>query len=255
MDPNRHRERRVLVTGAANGIGRAAALRFLGEGARVAALDVEADALERLSAEAGARDRLLPLGASVTDEPAVGAAVDRVVSAWGGLDVVVANAAIEPIGEDNYLHQLDAAVLRRIVEVNLVGLTLTCKHGVRALLATGGGAVVVTASPTGLYGVVPEEAAYSISKSGGVGLTRVIAAAYGAKGIRANAVIPGVIDTRANRPLHENPQLMAAALRAVPLARMGSPDEVAAVISFLASDEASYVTGALWTADGGLTAV
>ena len=139
--------------------------------------------------------------------------------------------------------------------MNLVGLFLTCKHGLRSLLETGGGAVVCTASPTGLLGIGPEEAGYSISKSGAVGLTRVIASGYADRGIRANAVVPGLTATRVNLPLLDNPELLAEVVKAIPLGRAGRPEEVAAVIAFLASDEASYVTGSVWAADGGLMAI
>ena len=245
--------RRALVTGAANGIGRAVTLRLLEEGARVAALDVETSALEDL-AQGAASAQLRTFTVDVTDEHAIAAAVDAVVSDWSGLDIVVAVAGIEPIDSDGYLHELDADVLRRVVDVNLVGMALTCKHGVRAMRA-GGGAVVCIASPTGLYGVAPEEAAYSIAKGGVTALTRVIASGYAGDGIRANAVIPGFTDTRANKVVFDDPVVLEQVLKTIPLGRAGTPDEVAAVVSFLASDAAAYVTGAIWAADGGITAI
>ena len=125
--------RRAIVTGAANGIGRAVAARLVAEGARVGALDVEQGPLEDLVQELGAEAvRIFTL--DVTDEDAVSAAVDTLVGEWGGLDIVVANAGIEPIDQDAHLHLLDASVLRRVVDVNLVGMALTCKHGLRAML-------------------------------------------------------------------------------------------------------------------------
>ncbi len=251
----RHEGRRILLTGAANGIGRAAALRLIRAGARVAAVDVAGAALDTLVSEAGRGAPLLAIPADVTKEEAIASAFAQARERWQALDVVMANAAIEPVASDNYLDALDAQLLRRVIEVNVVGLTLTCKHGVRALLAAGRGTVVITASPTGLYGVAPEEAAYSISKSGAVGLMRVIASGYAKKGIRANAVVPGFTATRANQAVIDNPTLLASALHTIPLGRPASPDEIAAVMSYLASDEASYVTGAVWAADGGLTAI
>jgi 3-oxoacyl-[acyl-carrier protein] reductase len=255
LSAQRHERRRVLVTGAANGIGRAAALRFVAEGAFVAGVDVEARALEELVAESGADGRLLAFSADVTDETALMLAFESAVAEWGGLDAVVANAAIEPIARDGLLHELDAEVLRHVLDVNLVGMALTCKHGVRALLASGGGSVVCIASPTGMLGVAPDEAAYSISKSGAIGITRVLAAGYAARGIRANAVIPGFTDTRLNTPVFEDEAMLEGILRTIPLGRAGTADEVASVIAYLASDEAAYVTGAIWAADGGMTAV
>jgi NAD(P)-dependent dehydrogenase (short-subunit alcohol dehydrogenase family) len=255
VSDRRHEGRRVLVTGAANGIGRAVTLRFLDEGASVAGIDIEAAALAQLETDASAGERLLALHADVNDEQALADAVSSASVAWGGLDVVVANAAIEPISRDALLHELDGDVLRHIVDVNLVGMALTCKYGVRALLSSGGGSVICTASPTGLFGVAPDEAGYSISKSGAVGITRVLAAGYAGQGIRANAVIPGFTDTRMNKPVFEDEQLLTDILRTIPLGRAGTPDEVASVIAYLASDEASYVTGAIWAVDGGMTAV
>lgn len=245
--------RRALVTGAANGIGRAVAVRLLADGARVAALDIEQAALEGLSREIASED-LRVFTADVSDESTLAAAVDALEADWGGLDIVVANAGVEPIDLDSELLQLDAAVLRRVVDVNLVGMALTCKQGLRAMLRSGG-AIVCTASPTGLYGVAPEEAAYSIAKGGVIALMRVIASGYAQRGIRANAVVPGFTDTRANVSVFEDDALLEQVLETIPLGRAATPEEVAAIISFLASDEASYVTGAVWAVDGGITAI
>jgi NAD(P)-dependent dehydrogenase (short-subunit alcohol dehydrogenase family) len=242
------------VTGAAHGIGRAVAERLLADGARVAAVDVDAAALECWTQARGVPE-LRAFVADVTDEQSISDAFASVVAAWSGVDVVIAVAGIEPIDRDSCLHELDAAVLRHVVDVNLVGMALTCKHGVRALRAGGGGAVVCIASPTGLYGIAPDEAAYSIAKGGVTALTRIIASGYATDGIRANAVVPGFTDTRVNRRIVDDADALSRALTAIPLGRVGSPEEVAAVVSFLGSDDASYVTGAIWAADGGMTAI
>ncbi|HEY1276211.1 MAG TPA: SDR family NAD(P)-dependent oxidoreductase [Thermoleophilaceae bacterium] len=244
--------KRAVVTGAANGIGLAVARRLVAEGARVAMLDVESSVLETAARQLGAD--VLPLAADVSDEGALAAAVAAAADAWGGLDIVVANAAIEPATEDGRAHELELDVWRRVLDVNLTGVFLTCKHGIQALLAAGGGSVVCTASPTGLLGIAPDETAYSASKAGVVGLVRTLAAAYADDRIRVNGVVPGVTDTHLARAYLEDPGGQEELRRRVPAARAATPDEIAAAIAFLASDESSYVTGALLPVDGGLTA-
>jgi NAD(P)-dependent dehydrogenase (short-subunit alcohol dehydrogenase family) len=243
--------RRALVTGGARGIGFAAAARLTAEGARVALLDVDEEALDAAAQALGA----LALPADVADEAAVAGAVERAASAWGGLDAVVANAAVQLTERDDRADRLPEDVWRRTVDVNLTGVFHTMKHGARALLAAGGGAIVCTASPAGSYGIAPGLAAYSASKAGVAGLVRVAAADYAREGIRVNGVLPGITETPMNHWWMEDADARARVVSAIPLGRPAQADEIAPVIAFLASDEASYVTGALWTVDGGLTAV
>ena len=243
-----------MVTGAASGIGRAAAQQLIAEGARVALVDVEEVELEQAARALGRSDDVLAVVADVADEHAVTRAIATAVEAWDGLDVVVANAAIEPVAQDRRAHELDLDVWQRVLAVNLTGAFLTCKHGLRALLATGGGAVVCTASPTGLLGIAPDETAYAASKAGLIGLVRTLAAAYADDGIRVNGVVPGVTRTRLAQAFLDDTVERETFLRRVPLRRAAAPEEIAKVIAFLASDESSYVTGALYAVDGGLTA-
>ena len=246
--------KRAIVTGAGLGMGRAAALRFAAEGARVGLIDLDERSAAAVAKEIEATGgEALVLAADVTSEPQVSAAVRRAVTEWGGLDVVVANAGVQLAGEDDRADRLSLEVWNRTLQVNLTGVFLTCKHSIRALLEAGGGSVVCTCSPTGQYGVAPGYDAYSASKAGVYGLVRVMAADYAKEGIRVNGVVPGYTNTPMTSWV--TPADAETLLRGIPLGRPGEPEEVAAVMAFLASDQTPYVTGAVWAADGGMTAV
>lgn len=177
----------------------------------------------------------------------------RAVDAWDGLDTVIGCAGVQLAGQDDRADRLALEVWRRTIDVNLTGMFLISKHGIRELLRTGGGAVVLVCSPTGLFGCAPGYDAYSASKAGVYGLVRVLAADYAEEGIRINGVVPGY--TRTPMTDWVTPDEHEALLRTIPLRRAGKPEEVAEVIAFLASDRTPYTTGAIWAADGGMTAV
>lgn len=246
--------KRAFITGAGSGIGRATAIQFALDGAVVAVADIdEAAATHTVSLIAASGGSALALTADISVEDDLLAATTSAAQRFGGLDIVVANAAIEPVAVDDRADRLDADVWRTVIDVNLTGTFLTCKHGLRRLLESGGGSVICTASPTGSYGLAPGEDAYSSSKAGVYGLVRVMAADYASSGIRINGVIPGYSDTAMTNWVDE--EAHRNLLATIPLGRAGTAEEVAAVMLFLASDEASYVTGAVWAADGGMTAI
>ena len=249
--------RRALITGAGSGIGEATALQLAREGARVGLVGRTASKLEAVAAAVtSSGGTALALPADVRDETAIAAAVTRVVDAWGGLDACVAVAGIEPWDSgDAAVDRLDLDVWREVIDVNLTGMFLTCKHAVRAMLASDGGVLVVTGSPTGLYGSALGQHAYSASKAGCHGLARVMANEYAGRGIRVNCVIPGFIDTPITRGVFRDPAWLQRLTASIPVGRAGDPAEVAALNVWLCSDEASYVVGAQMIVDGGMTAV
>jgi NAD(P)-dependent dehydrogenase (short-subunit alcohol dehydrogenase family) len=247
--------KRAVVTGASSGIGRETAIRLAREGARVGLIARRREGLEALAAEIGPDAEALVLPADCADEASIAAAIDEAAAAFGGLDIVVSNAGIELLGEDDRVDRLDLSVWHRLLQNNLDGQFLTCKHGIRYLLASGGGAVVCVGSNCGYLGMATNEPAYSASKGGVFAMMRVMAIDYAREGIRVNMVVPGFIDTPMNAPVMRDAEELRYWSEQIPLGRAGTAAECAAAILWLASDEASYCVGTALVVDGGQAAI
>lgn len=239
----------ALVTGASDGIGRAVALRFAAEGASVIAVARSEEKLAKLVADAG-QNRIVPFQCDVA-QPAQVAALGRFCrERYGHLDVLVNNAGIG--GESNVrVHELPIAAFDQVMNINVRGAFLVLQQALALMLESGGGSVVNMAS-IGSFRATPGSSAYITSKGALLMLTRTAALEYVKDNIRINALCPGVIHTPI---LDHAPESLIETLAAqVPQGRMGTPEEVAAVALFLASDEASHVTGASYMVDGGRSA-
>lgn len=236
--------KRVLVTGAASGIGLATAEAFLAEGARVAFLDRDADLVRKAAVDA----KGLSIVADVSDAEATEAAIDEVVAAFGGLDVLVNNAGASHL---ELLHATEDQDFARMLAVNLNGVFHATRAAIRPMIASGGGAIVNVASGSGVR-PTRGESAYAAAKAGVIALTQSTAQEYGPD-IRANCVSPGVIRTPMSEALFTIPELLDPVTNSLPAGRGGSASEVAEVVTFLASDKASYITGQNLVVDGGLS--
>lgn len=242
----------VLVTGAGSGIGRATALAFAGEGARLVVGDVDESSARATAAaarELGAEAEFIR--ADVSRAADCAAMVDLAMTRFGRLDVAFNNAGINihaaPIAE------IDEGEWQRIVGINLTGVFLCMKYEIAAMKRTGGGAIVNTASVGGLIGTAGVTA-YCATKHGVVGLTKSAALDHIKDGIRINAVCPGGTRTAMLAEWFKDPEVERAATAGTPIGRMADPAEIARTVLFLASEEASFMVGHALVADGGLTA-
>lgn len=243
-------QQRVLVTGGVSGIGEAISRRFLAQSAKVAVVDINAEAIARWQEDhSEQRNNMQALVGDVTDPDAVGAIVRNVVEQWGGLDVLVNNAA-----QSEYAHVLDItpAGWHRIIEVNLSGYFFCAQAAARVMVEQKSGRIINVASVNS-FASEPSAAHYAASKGGVAALTRSLAVDLGEYGVAVNAVAPGPVLTARNEHLFRSPPLSTQIERTA-LGRGGRPAEVAAVVAWLASQEASLITGHVLVADGGLLA-
>jgi NAD(P)-dependent dehydrogenase (short-subunit alcohol dehydrogenase family) len=245
----------ALITGGGGGIGRATALAFAREGARIAVADAsEATAQETVALINRGGGQAMTLTGDVTDAGVVEAMVRSVVSAYGRLDCAFNNAGIAGWHVDaagKKTAEWSEASFDRMIAVNLKGVWLCMKFELMQMVAQGGGAIVNTGSIAGLIGL-PTSSAYVAAKHGVVGLTKTAALEYAADNVRVNAVCPGYIETNMTRDTMQRrgEQIMAT----VPFRRMGKPEEIAEMVLWLCSGRASYVSGAAYNVDGGYMA-
>lgn len=246
----------AVVTGAAVGLGRAIAARYAHEGASVVAADTNVDEGENLVRDLSERGHhAMFVEVDVANDEAVQNLFAAALTRYQHIDILCNNAAILLYDRDTEIHELSLDTWDTVMNVNLRGSFLCTKHAIPLMLKNGGGSIVYMGSPTGLYGCAPKLTAYSASKAGVMGLARVTAVAYAQRNIRVNSIVPGTMDTPMNHSVLSDQESRDELRRAVPLGRLGKPDDIEGLAVFLASDESAYCTGGLYMCDGGLTAV
>jgi NAD(P)-dependent dehydrogenase (short-subunit alcohol dehydrogenase family) len=244
----------AIITGAGSGIGRESALLFAGEGARVVVAEVNDAAGRQVVKDirgTGGEAQFVHADVSVAaDATAMVTAAER---SYGKLDVLFNNAGVFP-AQDGSVLETEEETWDFVMRVNLKGVFFGCKYAIPAMLRAGGGSIVNTASFVALMGAATPQIAYTASKGGVLAMTREIAVEFARKGIRANALCPGPVDTPLLRELLSDPARRSRRMVHIPPGRLARAVEIAQAALFLASDESSYVNGATFTVDGGITA-
>ena len=246
---HRLQDRIAVITGAGSGIGLASLRRLAAEGATVVAVDVDEAAGKRAADEAGG----LFVHADVTDPDAVREMYQQVVDAYGAVHIAFNNAGISPPDDDSILTTgLDA--WRRVQEANLTSVYLCCKYVIPHMQRQGKGSIINTASFVAVLGAATSQISYTASKGGVLAMTRELGVQFAREGIRVNALCPGPVSTPLLRELFaKDPERAARRLVHVPMGRFGEPEEIAAAVAFLASDDSSFMTASSFLVDGGIS--
>jgi NAD(P)-dependent dehydrogenase (short-subunit alcohol dehydrogenase family) len=238
----------AIITGAASGIGRATALRFAEEGARV----VVADLNEAEGAELAASIKGTFVAVNVANEASVIAMYERVVEVYGGVDILFNNAGISPPDDDSIL-DTDLEAWKRVQDVNLTSVYLCCKYGIRLLIERGGGSIINTASFVAVMGSATSQISYTASKGGVLAMSRELGVQFARQGVRVNALCPGPVNTPLLQELFaKDPERAARRLVHIPAGRFAEPEEIAGAVLFLASDDSTFVTASTFLVDGGI---
>jgi NAD(P)-dependent dehydrogenase (short-subunit alcohol dehydrogenase family) len=248
--PGRLEGKVAVITGAASGIGRASAIRFAHEGARVVVADLADGPGGAVAAEVGG----IYVHSDVTDPSSVDAMFAAALEAYGSVDISFHNAGISPPDDDSILEtELDA--WRRVQEVNLTSVYLCCKAAIPIMLEHGGGSIINTASFVALMGAATSQISYTASKGGVLSMSRELGVQFARQGVRVNALCPGPVNTPLLQELFaKDAERAARRLVHIPMGRFAEPEEIAAAACFLASDDASFITASTFLVDGGINA-
>jgi NAD(P)-dependent dehydrogenase (short-subunit alcohol dehydrogenase family) len=245
----RLQDRVVVITGAGSGLGLASARRLAAEGAKVVAVDIDESAGRAAAEETGGEF----VAANVADEDQVRDLFDGVAARYGRIDVAFNNAGISPPDDDSILTTgIDAWL--RVQQVNLTSVYLCCKYVLPHMQAAGRGSIINTASFVAILGAATSQISYTASKGGVLAMSRELGVQFAREGIRVNALCPGPINTPLLQELFaKDPERAARRLIHVPMGRFGEPEEIAAAVAFLASDDSSFITASQFVVDGGIT--